>query len=1112
MLHLRMREGALSRTGHPWLVRACFFVLREAGSVLSKAVMFVAIMAVFALMVLDDFEVDIPFLSARMEQRIEDRIGGNVEIGAIRFSLGSGERPAGVSLINVALQNEAGATMLTAPEIRSDFAMIDLAKGKLRPQSFAVSGAKLYLRRDANGRISMALGDDVPGADKLPGHGIPDMRRLGSVAEVAALPLLEQLQVVSFDDISVSYEDLLTGNRWSADHGRVEIRRTDGGVSGVMEAGFSRSGDTPTHVFVRADQRADGSNAVLAEFFDAAPTDIADHVAALDWLRIIDAPAKGNLTLELDAEGQLTAFNGAIALDEGRVRPEGTQEIGFESARSHFSYDPAAQLFTVDNLSVATSVADIASRGSVRLTPGETGGIAALTGQMRITALNIRKLDVFPQDLSFERGEITARATLDPFRIDIGEIVLFDSGNRLIADGSVRAAPEAWQVAVNLRAEGIAHDRLLAYWPLALKPKTRTWLEENIQAGTITRLQAGLRTTEDKPDLLLEARFEDATARVLRSMPPVTGASGRVSVAENAVRVTVDAGLTTPPSGAPIDLAGTVFEVPDTRPKPATGIAHVRATGGIPGILSLLDLEPLNLISKLGQSPDFATGRAEATARLEFPLQKGLPPEAVIVAADATLTDLEVPNLIPNRPVSAERLHLAATNTDLRLSGIAEISDIPFDFTFARALGPEADPVAHFDGTFPMSPATLAALGAALPTGLVRGETEGRLQLALEKDVAPQFTLLGDVGPLAISVPSLSYGKSAGRGSGVVELTGSLGETPQIDRLRLEAPGLLAEGRIDLAGAGLRSAEFSRLRVGGWLDAPVRLDVANRQVRISGGTVDLRNFNRGGAGSSGPGYQISLAPVDLIVTDGIALRGVEGEFTTAGGLKGRFNGRVNGGARVAGIVQRGNKVYLYADHAGQALKDAGLFEGGRGGELRAALLPDAQTGGYNGLLMVSNIRVSNAPVLAEILSVASIVGAVDALSGSGVSFEHVESDFRILPERIVVDRAHAISASLGVTMNGTYAPRSGKLDLEGVVSPFYFINGAFAQIPLLGRILGGRNGEGLIGVNYALAGTRDNPRIAVNPVSGLTPGVLREIFQRRPEAAFSPEAIARQKQ
>ncbi|MDX1785720.1 MAG: hypothetical protein R3210_06290, partial [Roseovarius sp.] len=48
-----------------------------------------------------------------------------------------------------------------------------------------------------------------------------------------------------------------------------------------------------------------------------------------------------------------------------------------------------------------------------------------------------------------------------------------------------------------------------------------------------------------------------------------------------------------------------------------------------------------------------------------------------------------------------------------------------------------------------------------------------------------------------------------------------------------------------------------------------------------------------------------------------------------------------------------------------------------------------------------------------------------------------------------------------------------------------------------------RQGEGLVGVNYKLKGPAKSPRVQVNPLSILTPGMFREIFRR------SPPSVAR---
>jgi hypothetical protein len=52
-------------------------------------------------------------------------------------------------------------------------------------------------------------------------------------------------------------------------------------------------------------------------------------------------------------------------------------------------------------------------------------------------------------------------------------------------------------------------------------------------------------------------------------------------------------------------------------------------------------------------------------------------------------------------------------------------------------------------------------------------------------------------------------------------------------------------------------------------------------------------------------------------------------------------------------------------------------------------------------------------------------------------------------------------------------------------------------IPLLGDVLTSREGEGILGTTYSVSGDADEPEISVNPLSMLTPGILRRIFEGR---------------
>ena len=79
---------------------------------------------------------------------------------------------------------------------------------------------------------------------------------------------------------------------------------------------------------------------------------------------------------------------------------------------------------------------------------------------------------------------------------------------------------------------------------------------------------------------------------------------------------------------------------------------------------------------------------------------------------------------------------------------------------------------------------------------------------------------------------------------------------------------------------------------------------------------------------------------------------------------------------------------------------------------------------------------------------------------------------------------------LGISVDGIYTLATKEMDFQGVISPFFIVN-------QIGSVLT-RRGEGLIGFNFNVAGPVSAPRVSVNPLSVLTPGMFREIFRRPP--------------
>ena len=88
---------------------------------------------------------------------------------------------------------------------------------------------------------------------------------------------------------------------------------------------------------------------------------------------------------------------------------------------------------------------------------------------------------------------------------------------------------------------------------------------------------------------------------------------------------------------------------------------------------------------------------------------------------------------------------------------------------------------------------------------------------------------------------------------------------------------------------------------------------------------------------------------------------------------------------------------------------------------------------------------------------------------------------------------------LGITAKGTIDTNTQLVQLKGAISPAYKINSLFGvgDIPVLGKIITGSEGEGVFSAKYSVEGYYNNPEgfdIKVNVLSAITPGFLRGIF------------------
>ncbi|MFU8882488.1 MAG: DUF3971 domain-containing protein [Rhodobacterales bacterium] len=1034
----------------------------------------------------------------RIEARITESLPGiEIVFSDLTLLVEDGWSPR-IRLHDVALNEVGGNPVMTLGDLEAGLSGEALLRGKLEPGRLRVSGARLALRRMADGSFDLAFGDALPPIERAPNPAA----LLEGLDRILNQPRFAGLQLIDADNLGLRYEDARTGRAWQVDGGRVELRRNGDSLSLRGDVALLSGYDYATSLSLSyVGQLGSPAAQIGVNFEDMTASDLASQSSALAWLGVVRAPISGAMRLSVDSAGVLGPLSVALQIGAGVVQPnDQAAPVPFDAARAYMTFSPQTGRLQFDDLSVRSKWVSARAEGRATIEDTSDGWPASLLGQFRITDITANPADLYDTPIQLEEALLDFRLKLDPFEVTLGQLTLFDRGRRLLLDGRVAATPLGWDLAVNGSMDAVLPERVLEIWPEDLVPNTRNWVADNIHSARLQDLQLGYRRAPDGTDKLhLAFAFDRANVTYARAMPLLTDAAGQASLTDRRFVVSATQGRVTPPQGGSLDMGGTSFIIPDIRIRPTPAQVRLAASGSITATLAMLDSPNLRFLTKAGRKVDLAQGQAEVTALIDLPLKPQLGADELRFAASARLRDVVSDAIIPDRVLRAAAMEVKADSDTLSIGGAGRVGIVPFDAVWSTRLRDNSAGESQVAGAVTLSQAFAEEFGLGLPSGTFSGAGQGQLVLALEQDRAPRFRLTSDMDGLGLSVPQLGWSLSPS-GRGTLEVAGTLGSPVAVNRIMLEAPGLSLSGALDLTAAGqLATARFSRVRAGGWLDAPVTLTGRGAGqpfgISINGGRIDLRNnvLTEAAGGGGQAGGPLSLALDRLVITDSIALTGFRGEFANANRLDGLFTARVNDQAPIRGrIVPMNGRsgLRIQADNAGQVIAAAGLLRQARDGVLDLTLRPVGAAGTFDGQLTISNFRVRDAPAMAALINAVSVVGLLDQMNGAGLHFSEVEARFRLTPQQLVVSEASAVGASVGVSMDGYYDLTGQQMDFQGVFSPVYMLNG-------IGSLLT-RKGEGVIGFTYTLRGAPDAPRVQVNPLSALAPAMFREIFRRPP--------------
>jgi uncharacterized protein YhdP len=971
-----------------------------------------------------------------------------VAIGGTELRLSDDIDLVELVVVDVRVTGEDGRPAARLPEIEIALSLRALLGGMVAVARLEATSPHLVLIRRDDGSIGLR------GTEADEASGQVDMRHLarqmlgGDPNDRASY--FEELRIFGG---SLTLVDQRTGHRLRARQAELVLMRHQGGLGGSLEFALLQSAQP-------ADVRLAGRYDAATEWIDFGLD--ADRVMPSHFASLLpDVPLRG---VALPLTGRLT----------GRLKLDGERSpLRFELAGGPGHVDLPDVLLA--SLPIAAARAD-----------GE------LASDFESVVLN--------------RFEVSAK-----------DASLAGTGTLSWPEGQITLDAE-------VEARNVAARDLALFWPPAAGDEARAWVIENITDGIVPQAQAtitirpGDLDQRPVPESIVSGRFEydDLTVHYFEELPPLTAVDGSATFTARRMDFAVAGGRIGDIQVGDGSVVITGMGIPGRETTQLEVATH--AKGSLRDVLTLIDHPPLGFAAEADLSPADVAGNADIDLRIGLPLHRDVEDSEVRVAASAQLTGAALQG--PQFRLEDGRLSLTVDNEGLDLKGDALVEQIPLQVEFRDNFDDDAPFSRRYRVQGMVDHEAIARLAGDLPL-----ELRGALGLdatVVEKVGLREVEVALDLAQLAITSPQLAWSKDVGEPGALDASLVLPREGPiRVAALDMTGPSLELSGSLQLQAEplALETLVLERLRIG---QTDGALSVRRGADQVYEVSLDAQSLDLGPLLETDDAPPADEAPVPVRVEaraqrallNGHELREISADLSRdeQGWRSAWINALLPSGGQLEvtlapdGPVRR---LHVTSSDAGALFEAADQTSRIAGGslDLNAAISQQHPALAMEGTLRITDFTLVEAPLLARLLTVASLTGIGNLLSGQGIFLNRFEMPFTYQERILAVDRVRLSGSQLGLTAKGTLDLANDRIDLSGTIVPIYGLNWAIGRIPILGDFLRGSEGDGAFAMTYSVSGAADDPRIIVNPLSVLAPGVIRELFSGIMQGTTTPPTV-----
>lgn len=1038
-----------------------------------------------------------------------------------------------VQIDNVTVRDSQSAIVANVPSTRLDIDPAALFAFRIDVQGVELNNAELAFVRADTGEVYLGNSATAHAASRR--RPVPPPNALAAGADGGFPDLLAALQILDRGiepaingAIKEGLHSFSLNNGtiavWDAERAqqrrfpRADLTIAVDPATTALSATFATSGfgGRWTAEVERDVDAGSGARTMSAVFSQLTLADILPKLGDSNSPVNADIPLYGRATIHYASDGSVEDASVRLDFGAGVFRfAEGRETVLLDEATVKLRWDVDKKALIVEPSTFFFGE----TRGVVvgMITPEGDPALGRYTFNLESRGAILAARDSTAPPLIAQRIAVSGNADVP------GKLITFDSAVLQTPEGSIAAAGSlgfegrtpSLAMAASFSAMPTAAAKQM--WIPFIAPGARRWFVEHVTDGRIAAgsfeaaIPSGLLWSGKRPQYLeemmrLDLRLEDVGFTTIGELPPIAHAYGNAVLSGSTFGIDLESGVVRVPSGQTVRIDAGVFAVGNTAQRHPEGVIEMQLSGDAGPLGEIADARPFSALERQGIAPSDLSGTANASVSIRLPLRPDVSEADVDwrVSVDGVGLGSKAP--IVGRTVTEANVNILVTPATVTVRGKAEIDGVAADI----------------DMSHPIAGGDLAGAGQQMVRLNLDDAARKRLGIGLDE------VLAGSVGTFVSNVegggqgqhydldlkharlvlPGLGWSKGIGVPASLsfdlIPVEGGYSVTSLV----LDGADFGFEGTAMLDSSyGLKSAEIGRfsLRKGDSLSFKLNRSKTGYSISARGTSFDMRGFLKNlreqSDGGTPPDLDLEARFDRLIGFNQEEIANAKIALISVGGAtrKLSFAGKIGDGDITATYSDTGEGAALLisSPEGGRIMRFADLYSRISGGNLRVDGNRPGPSGPLVGAFDLTNFEIVNEPAMGRVVSTESSQPG-EGRSGfdpGRVRFDRMVVNYAKTDQSITISDALIRGNAVGATFNGRFDLTSSRVSINGTYLPAYQFNNMFSRLPIIGLALGGGPSGGLIGVTFKIEGTTSEPRLFINPLSAVAPGIFRKIFE-----------------